>query len=170
VLKKLLQDEHGLLDLPEATPSPAPLGAAGAAGAAPAPAAPPAAAAAGAPAAALAAQQQAGPLTALADYVVYQELVSRILQLSDPRRVAKALAVCLTLALIHVLIALLRPLADACAAASSSGGGLQRSLCWPLALLSVPDSLGEVLGALLLVALANKLLLLGVSLTSAAMR
>jgi hypothetical protein len=110
-----------------------------------------------------------GPLTALADYIVYQELVSSILQLSEPALIAKTLAVCLTLALVNVLITALRPLAAACGAASSSGG-VAGLCCWPLRVLEVPNSLGQVLGALLLVAVANKLLMLGVQAASAVMR
>lgn len=163
VLKKLLQDDHGVTDLPEHVPAPA---APGVQEEQAAEDLEEAAAAGGPP---HVAQPSGATLTVLADYVVYQELVARILQLSDPRHTAKALAVCLTLALVSALITLLQPLTTVCAAARGMGS-LQGVMCVPLVVLAVPDSLAQVLGALLLVAVANKLLLLGVTLASAAMR
>jgi len=172
VLKKLLQEQYGLSDLPEATPQPAIPGAAAAAppveAAVPVPAAPPPpAAAAQVPAAPPAAP---AALLSLADYMVYQELVASIVQVSDPQLVAKALAMCLTLVLINLLIMLLRPFSQACAA-GGSGSWVLSWLCWPVSLgLDLPDSLGEVVGALLLVAVANKVLLVGVEVVAAALK
>ena len=97
--------------------------------------------------------------------------MASIVQVSDPQLVAKALAVCLAMVLINGLIMLLRPVNQACKAAGSVGpAGLLSWLCWPLRLgLELPDSLGAVLGALLLVAIANKLLLVGVEVVAAAL-
>lgn len=167
VLKRLLQDQYGLSDLPETAPPPsvpgAPAAAAEAAGAPPA-------AAAQLPQVLAPAAQVPG-LLALADYVVYQDLVASLVQVSDPQLIAKALAVCLTLVLINMLIMFLRPISQACAAAAASGSGVLSWLCWPVSLgLDIPDSLGEVLGALLLVAVANKLLLLGVEVAAGALK
>jgi hypothetical protein len=175
VLKKLLQEQYGLSDLPDSVPA-ATLPGAGAAPAAAATvqAAPEAAAAAPLPAAPVAAAPVPG-LLALADYVVYQDLVASIVKVSDPQLVAKALAMCLTLVLINMLLVLLRPMSQACAragaaAAAGASAGLMSWLCWPVAVgLDIPDSLGEVLGALLLVAVANKVLLVGVEVVAAAM-
>jgi hypothetical protein len=175
VLKKLLQEQYGLSDLPDTAPAPA-IGAAPAVAAAEAAPAAAAAAAPGPLPAAAVAAAATGPaaapgLFALADYVVYQELVASIVQVSDPQLVAKALAVCLAMVLINGLILLLRPVNQACKAAGSVGpAGLLSWLCWPLRLgLELPDSLGAVLGALLLVAVANKLLLVGVEVVAAAL-
>lgn len=176
MLKKLLQEQYGLSDLPDSVPA-ATLAGAGAAAAAAAAAiqeAPEAAVPAAAPAAAVSAAPAPG-LLALADYVVYQDLVARIVKVSDPQLVAKALAMCLTLVLINMLLVLLRPVSQACAragaaAAAGGGGGVMSWLCWPVAVgLDIPDSLGEVLGALLLVAVANKVLLVGVEVVANAM-
>lgn len=172
MLKKLLQEQYGLSDLPDTAPAPTIPGApAAAAEAAPAPAL---AAAAQAPVPAVAAAAVAQPsLLGLADYVVYQELVASLVQVSDPQLIAKGLATCLTLGLIHLLISCLRPISQTCAAATagSSSGWVLSWLCWPLSVgLDIPDSLGEVLGALLLVAVANKLLLLGVEVAAGALR
>jgi hypothetical protein len=111
-------------------------------------------------------------LLGLADYVVYQELVASLVQVSDPQLIAKGLATCLTLGLIHVLISCLRPISQACAAATAGTSGWVLSwLCWPQGVgLDPPDSLGQVLGALLLVAVANKLLLLGVEVAAGALK
>ncbi|WIA28955.1 hypothetical protein OEZ86_011477 [Tetradesmus obliquus] len=178
MLKKLLQEQYSLKDLPEAAPAPTLPGAAAAAAA---PAAAAAAAASAAPAAAApipaptAAAAAAGAavgmpaLLQLADYLVYQELVAGLLHVSDPAKVAKGLAMCLTLGLIHLIITLLRPLTRGCAAVTAAGGGgLSGLLCWPLVgVLRVPDSVAEVLSALLLVAAANRLLVVGMQLAAA---
>lgn len=175
MLKKLLQEQYTLRDLPEAAPAPEMPGEA-----APVAAAAPAAAAvvlepSAVPAPAAAAASP--PLFQLADYIVYQELVAGIVRVSDPNMVAKGLAMCMTLALIHVIITLLRPILQACssvtaaAAASGKNAGLSGLLCWPLvAVLDIPDNIMEVLSALLLVAVANRLLLLGTEAAAAWMR
>lgn len=181
MLKKLLQEQYGLTDLPDTAPAPALPGApaAAAAAAAAAVAAPTAApvAAAGAPMLAIPAGPAPG-LLVLADYLVYQELVASLVRVSDPQLIAKALAVGLTLVLINMLILLLRPVSQACAAASTaagaapSSGGLLGWACWPVTVLGldIPRSLGEVLGALLLVAVANRLLLLAVELVATTLK
>jgi hypothetical protein len=173
MLKKLLQDQYSLQDLPEAAPAPTMPGAAAAA----APAAAAAAEAAAAPVpvpAAVAAEAAAGmpALFQLADYLVYQELVSGLLRVSDPAKVAKGLAMCLTLGLIQLIITLLKPITQGCAAVTAArAGGLSGLLCWPLVgVLHVPDSVGEVLAALLLVAAANRLLIVGMQLAAAWLR
>jgi hypothetical protein len=108
---------------------------------------------------------------------VYQELVASLVRVSDPQLMAKALAVCLTLVLVNMLIMLLRPVSQACAAtaaagAAASSGGLVGWACWPVTVLGfdIPRSLGEVLGALLLVAVANRLLLLAVELVASTLK
>jgi hypothetical protein len=108
----------------------------------------------------------------LADYIVYQELVAGLLRVSDPAKVAKCLAMCLTLGLIHLIITLLRPVTRSCMAVTAAGGrGLSGLVCWPLAgVLHIPDSVGEVLSALLLVAAANRLLMVGMELAAAWLR
>lgn len=178
MLKKLLQEQYGLTDLPDTAPAPAlpgvPAAAAAAAAAVAAPTAAPVAAA-GAPMLAVPAGPAPG-LLGLADYVVYQELVASLVRVSDPQLIAKALAVGLTLVLINMMIQLLRPVSQACAAAAATAAGaapgsagLLGWACWPVTVLGldIPRSLGEVLGALLLVAVANRLLLLAVELVAA---
>eukprot|EP00878_Enallax_costatus_P022700 GHUV01024103.1.p1 GENE.GHUV01024103.1~~GHUV01024103.1.p1 ORF type:complete len:752 (+),score=326.68 GHUV01024103.1:406-2661(+) len=172
-LKKLLQEQYKLTDLPDSAPPPELPGGQIQAPAAAAPtAAAPAAPAPVAPAAAAAVPPASPPLLGLADYIVYQELVASILRMSDPRMIAQGLAMCLTLLLVHVLINALRPITHACgvaaAAAGGRGPGLLGLVCWPfVSVLDIPDSVSEVIGAMLLVAVANKLLVLGAELVSA---
>ncbi|KAF6254761.1 hypothetical protein COO60DRAFT_285516 [Scenedesmus sp. NREL 46B-D3] len=174
MLKKLLQEQYSLKDLPEGAPAPTMPGAAAAAAPAAAAATEPARVPAPAPtqtppAAAAGAAAGMPALLQLADYVVYQELVAGLLRVSDPAKIAKGLAMCLTLGLIHAIITLLRPVARGCAAvAAAGGGGLPGLLCWPLGgVLPLPGSVSEVLSALLLVAAANRLLMVGIELAAA---
>jgi hypothetical protein len=81
---------------------------------------------------------------------------------------------CLTLALIQLLIAVVKPISQAChataAAADQSGvfSGLSGLVCWPvLGLFDVPDNVLEVVSSMLLVAVANKLLITLVELAAA---
>jgi hypothetical protein len=180
MLKKLLQAQYSLKDLPDAAPAPtmpgtAAVPAAVTPAAAAAVEAVPVSAAALVPAPAAAAAGAAAGMPALfqlADYIVYQELVAGLLRVSDPAKVAKALAMCLTLGLIHLIITLLRPITRSCAAVTAAGGGgLSGLVCWPLVgVLHVPESVGEVLAALLLVAAANRLLMVGMELAAAWLR
>lgn len=173
-LKKLLQEQYNITDLRDTAAPPTVQGgppAAAFTAAAPAPVPPLPAAV---PAAA-AATPRPPPVFGLADYIVYQELVAGILQLSDPHLIAQGLAMCLTLLLIHGLISALRPVSQACAEAAAGQVAGSSSvlgwLCWPLvSVLDIPDSVGEVLSALLLVAVANKLLMLGAEAASTYLR
>lgn len=169
-LKKLLQEQYKLTDLPDTAAPPEIPG-----GPVEAPAVPVLSAAAAPPAPSVPASAPAAPpLLGLADYIVYQELVASILRVSDPRMIAKGLAMFLTLLFIHVIITALQPLTQACSAAAAAGGNgssLARLVCWPfLNVIGIPDSVKEVIGSMLMVAVANKLLVLGTEVLSAYLR
>jgi hypothetical protein len=107
----------------------------------------------------------------LADLLVYQEIVAGIHGLPDPAFVAKALAVFAMLSLLYGLVNLLGIITAPLQALCEVQGRGQGVLCWPLSLLVwLPDSLGEVLGSLALVWLANRILLVGTELLAEYLR
>jgi hypothetical protein len=167
LIRKLLAAQCAVVDRPETGPPPALPGVAPPAAAAaelvppavPVPAGVPIAVAAGA-------GGSLGGALGLTDYLVYQELVAGLSGLPDPQLVVKALAVVAMLLLLGALVPLANTLVAPVQALCGSGAqGWISSVCWPLGhVVDVPDSVAEVMGALLLVWAANKLLVGGVAL------
>ena len=107
----------------------------------------------------------------LADLLVYQELVAGIHGLPDPAFVAKALAVFAMLALLYGLVNLLGVVTAPLEALCEVQGRGRGVLCWPAGLMVwLPDSLGEVLGSLAMVWVANRVLLVGTELLAEYLR
>jgi hypothetical protein len=97
--------------------------------------------------------------------LAYRSLVARLLRLHDPGAAAKALAAVLTVATTAALAAALRPAQEWClggggGTGGGSGGFLRHAACWPVerGLVLLPESAGQVVAALALVALSARLL------------